>query len=52
MWQVDAGRVYTPSGNYVVVVVTPYEVTIEIRAYAEDGETATWDSWTVPIGDG
>jgi hypothetical protein len=50
VWQIDAGRVYTPSGNYVVVVVSPVEVTFEIRAYTEDGDTVVWDAWTVPIG--
>jgi len=50
VWQVDAGRVYTPSGSYVVVVVSPVEVLFEIRAYAQDGDTVVWDSWTVPVG--
>ncbi len=49
VWQIDAGRVYTPSGNYVIVIVTPYDVTFEIRAYEEDGDTVAWDSWTMPV---
>ncbi len=51
VWQVDAGRVYTKLGSYVITKVSDTSVTFEIYYYFNEtpGSTQLWDTWTVPI---
>ncbi len=54
VWQVNAGRVYTPGGSYVITRVADSAVTFEIYYYPNGtaGSTVLWDRWSVPIAPG
>ncbi len=51
VWQIDAGRVYTPGGTYVVTTVTSTEATFQMFSYPNNDPSSTllWDTWTVPL---
>lgn len=51
LWQADAGRIYTPSGSYLIVSIDSNFATFKMYSYDSNtaGSTTLWDTWSVPL---